>query len=97
MAESTAEYLKVDFRNKGKEEFTIEFNQITNELTLSGKFGIVRNKIKLKDAEHQFERMLKIAKLKFLKNERYTQDSITLHLGMYPASIHYILYIYEKN
>tara|TARA_R100001086_G_scaffold12559_4_gene6529 strand:+ start:5820 stop:6044 length:225 start_codon:yes stop_codon:yes gene_type:complete len=66
MAESTAEYLKVDFRNKGKEEFTIEYNQITNELTLLVN-GIVRNKIKLKDAEHQFERMLKIAKLKFLK------------------------------
>lgn len=65
MTQVVGEFVNVDFKNKSKEEFTIELNTVTNELTLTVN-GIVRNKIKLDDAEHQFDRMLKIAKKKFL-------------------------------
>jgi len=65
MTQVVGEFVKVDFKNKGKEEFTIELDIVTNELTLTVN-GIIRNKIKIDDAESQFDRMLKIAKKKFL-------------------------------
>lgn len=65
MTQTVDEFVKVDFKDNGKEDFTIELNKVTNELTLTVN-GVVRNKIKLDKAEHQFDRMLKIAKKKFL-------------------------------
>ena len=50
-----------------KEEFTIELNQVTNEISFYVN-GVLRNKIKLMNgAEEEFDRMLQIAKARFLQ------------------------------
>jgi hypothetical protein len=51
---------------KGKEFFTIELDLENNNVTLYVN-GEIRNKIHTVKAESLFDRMLKIAKLKFLK------------------------------
>ena len=51
---------------KGKEFFTIEVDLHKNNITLYLN-GELRNKIHTVRAEHLFDRMLKIAKQKFLK------------------------------
>jgi len=51
---------------KGKEFFTIELDLESNNVTLYVN-GELRNKIRTVKAEPLFDRMLKIAKLKFLK------------------------------
>ena len=51
---------------KGKEFFTIELDLETNNVTLYVN-GEIRNKIHTVKAEPLFDRMLKIAKLKFVK------------------------------
>lgn len=51
---------------KGKEFFTIELDLGNNNVTLYVN-GEIRNKIHTVKAESLFDRMLKIAKLKFLK------------------------------
>ena len=57
---------RVDSRVKAKELFTIELDHATNTLTLTVN-GKVMNIAKTYEAEPLFERMLKIAKFKFLK------------------------------
>jgi len=56
---------RVDTRIKGKELFTIELDHAHNTLTLTVN-GQMRNTIKTFKAEPMFDRMLKIAKSKFL-------------------------------
>lgn len=51
---------------KGKEFFTIELDLENNNVTLYVN-GEIRNKIHTVKSEALFDRMLKIAKLKFLK------------------------------
>ena len=51
---------------KGKEFFTIELDLENNNVTLYVN-GEIRNKIHTVKSEPLFDRMLKIAKLKFLK------------------------------
>ena len=51
---------------KGKEFFTIELDLAKNTVTLYVN-GELRNKIHTIKSEKLFDRMLKIAKLKFLK------------------------------
>jgi len=51
---------------KGKEFFTIELDLENNDVTLYVN-GELRNKIHTVKAEPLFDRMLKIAKLKFVK------------------------------
>ena len=53
-------------RVKAKELFTIELDHVTDTLTLTEN-GKVMNIAKTYKAESLFERMLKIAKFKFLK------------------------------
>ena len=53
-------------RVKAKELFTIELDHVTDTLTLTVN-GKVMNIAKTYKAESLFERMLKIAKFKFLK------------------------------
>ena len=58
---------------KAKEFFTIELDHQTNNLTLYVN-GEIRNKMHTVKAEPLFDRMLKIAKQKFLKmRERIEQ------------------------
>lgn len=57
---------RVDSRVKAKELFTIELDHATSTLTLTVN-GKVMNIAKTYKAEPLFERMLKIAKFKFLK------------------------------
>ena len=58
---------------KAKEFFTIELDHQTNNITLYVN-GEIRNKIHSMKAESLFDRMLKIAKQKFLKmRERIEQ------------------------
>jgi hypothetical protein len=56
---------RIDTRVKGKELFTIELDHSNNTLTLIVN-GEMRNTIKTFKAESLFDRMLKIAKTKFL-------------------------------
>ena len=71
---STSEITKVDFKNKGKEDFTVEYDAVTSTLTLKEN-GFIRNKIKIKNAESVFDRMLKLCKKYFLKlRERYADN-----------------------
>ena len=56
----------VEKKIKGKEFFTIELDLDKNNITLYLN-GELRNKIHTVKAESLFDRMLKIAKLKFLK------------------------------
>ena len=51
---------------KGKESFTVEYNQITDEITLSVD-GIERNKFKSKDTEKKYEELLNYIKNEFIK------------------------------
>ena len=57
---------RVDTRVKAKELFTVELDHVTNTLTFIVN-GKVMNVVKTSEAESLFERMLKIAKFKFLK------------------------------
>jgi len=57
---------RVDTRIKAKELFTIELDHSNNTLTFIVN-GKVMNIVKTFKAEALFERMLKIAKFKFLK------------------------------
>lgn len=56
---------RIDTRVKGKELFTIELDHSNNTLTLMVN-GEMRNTIKTFKAEPLFDRMLRIAKTKFL-------------------------------
>ena len=56
---------RIDTRVKGKELFTIELDHSNNTLTLIVN-GEMRNTIKTFKAESLFDRMLRIAKTKFL-------------------------------
>ena len=61
---------RVDTRVKAKELFTIELDHATNTLTFIVN-GKIMNVVKdIYKADSLFERMLKIAKFKFLKDER---------------------------
>ena len=66
MTIQTAEITKVDFRSKGKEEFTIELDKDTNTLTLYVNQE-KRNVFTTDQAESMFEKFLHLAKLKFIK------------------------------
>ena len=57
---------RVFFNQKGKESFTVEYNQITNEIILTVD-GIERNKFKSEDAEKKYEDLLKYIKNEFIK------------------------------
>ena len=57
---------RVDTRIKAKELITIELDHVNNTLTLIVN-GKIMNVVKTFKAESLFERMLKIAKFKFLK------------------------------
>ena len=57
---------RVDTRVKAKELFTIELDHATNTLTFVVN-GKIMNVSKTFKAESLFERMMKIAKFKFLK------------------------------
>jgi len=58
---------------KGKEFFTIEVDLDKNNITLFLN-GELRNKIHTVKAEPLFDRMLKIAKQKFLKMRDYIEQ-----------------------
>ena len=58
---------------KGKEFFTIELDLESNNVTLYVN-GELRNKIHTVKAEPLFDRMLKIAKFRFLKMRQETQN-----------------------
>lgn len=64
---------KVFFNQKGKESFTVEYNQITDEITLSVD-GIERNKFKSKDAEKKYEDLLDYLKKEFIKFRDVVQN-----------------------
>tara|TARA_R100001591_G_scaffold66508_1_gene75852 strand:+ start:281 stop:505 length:225 start_codon:yes stop_codon:yes gene_type:complete len=66
MTVQTAEITKLDFRSKGKEEFTIELDKDKNTLTLYVNQE-KRNIFTTDQAEEMFEKFLKLAKLKFIK------------------------------
>ena len=57
---------RVFFNQKGKESFTVEYNQITDEIILTVD-GIERNKFKSEDAEKKYEDLLKYIKNEFIK------------------------------
>ena len=57
---------RVDTRIKAKELITIELDHATNTLTLIVN-GKIMNVVKTFKAESLFDRMLRIAKFKFLK------------------------------
>ena len=57
---------RVFFDQKGKESFTVEYNQITDEITLTVD-GIERNKFKSQDAEKKYEDLLNYIKKEFIK------------------------------
>jgi hypothetical protein len=57
---------RVFFDQKGKESFTVEYNQITDEITLTVD-GIERNKFKSEDAEKKYEGLLNYIKNEFIK------------------------------
>jgi|TARA_R100000700_G_scaffold38993_1_gene51113 hypothetical protein len=57
---------RVFFDTKGKESFTVEYNQITDEITLTVD-GIERNKFKSQDAEKKYEDLLNYIKNEFIK------------------------------
>jgi hypothetical protein len=57
---------RVFFNQKGKESFTVEYNQVTDEITLTVD-GIERNKFKSEDAEKKYEDLLKYIKNEFIK------------------------------
>ena len=61
-----ADLKRVDTRIKAKEFFTIELDHANNTLTFIVN-GEARNVVKTFKAESLFDRMLKIAKFKFLK------------------------------
>lgn len=54
---------------KAKEFFTIELDHNSNSLLLYVN-GTLRNQYKTKKAEPVFDKMLKIAKLKFIKERK---------------------------
>tara|TARA_R100000742_G_C4279644_1_gene104936 strand:- start:3848 stop:4042 length:195 start_codon:yes stop_codon:yes gene_type:complete len=58
---------------KAKEFFTIELDHTTDTVTLYVN-GELRNKIHTVKAEPLFDRMLKIAKFRFLKMRQETQN-----------------------
>ena len=64
---------KVFFNQKGKESFTVEYNQITDEITLSVD-GIERNKFKSQDAEKKYEDLLDYLKKEFIKFRDVVQN-----------------------
>ena len=57
---------RFSFNQKGKESFTVEYNQITDEITLLVD-GIERNKFKTQDAEKKYEELLNYIKNEFIK------------------------------
>ena len=67
---------RVDTRIKAKELFTIELDHVNNTLTFVVN-GKVMNVIKTPEAEPLFERMLKIAKFKFLKMRDASREAFT--------------------
>ena len=57
-----------------EEEFSVVFNSKENKVTLKVN-GVTRTYIKSKDAENIFEKLLKIAKYKFIKmRERFNPN-----------------------
>ena len=63
----------MDGKIKAKEFFTIELDHTTDTVTLYVN-GELRNKIHTVKAEPLFDRMLKIAKFRFLKMRQETQN-----------------------
>ena len=57
---------RFSFNTKGKESFTVEYNQVTDEITLLVD-GIERNKFKSQDAEKKYEDLLNYIKKEFIK------------------------------
>jgi hypothetical protein len=64
---------RIDKRIKAKEFFTIELDHSSQSLCLYVN-GELRNTIKTPNAESLFEKMLKIAKLKFIKIRNEIQN-----------------------
>ena len=52
---------RVDFNLRAKENFTVELNQATKELSLKVN-GVVRNEVELTHAAEKFEELLNIIK-----------------------------------
>ena len=57
---------RFSFNQKGKESFTVEYNQVTDEITLTVD-GIERNKFKSQDTEKKYEDSLNHIKNEFIK------------------------------
>ena len=57
---------RVDFNLRAKENFTVELNQATKELSLKVN-GVVRNEVELTHAAEKFEEFLNIIKNEFIK------------------------------
>ena len=57
---------RFSFDTKGKESFTVEYNQVTDEITLTVD-GIERNKFKSQDTEKKYEDLLNHIKNEFIK------------------------------
>ncbi len=57
---------RVDFNLRAKENFTVELNQATKELSLKVN-GVVRNEVELTHAAEKFEELLNIIKNEFIK------------------------------
>ena len=55
-----------DFNLRAKENFTVELNQATKELSLKVN-GVVRNEVELTHAAEKFEELLNIIKNEFIK------------------------------
>ena len=64
----------MDKKIKAKEFFTIELDHQSNNVSLYVN-GEMRNKIHTVKAESLFDRMLKIAKLKFLKMRNQVEQA----------------------
>ena len=58
--------IRVDFNLRAKENFTVELNQATKELSLKVN-GVVRNEVELTHAAEKFEELLNIIKNEFIK------------------------------
>lgn len=66
MSITTADVTRINFHHKGKENFTVEFDQVEKSLTMKVN-GDIRNKIHLADASSGFDKLLELVKNEFLK------------------------------
>tara|TARA_Y100000401_G_scaffold5064_1_gene3523 strand:+ start:479 stop:709 length:231 start_codon:yes stop_codon:yes gene_type:complete len=66
MSMTSEDIQRVDFNLRAKENFTVELNQATKELSLKVN-GVVRNEVELTHAAEKFEELLNIIKNEFIK------------------------------